>query len=60
MYSLSVIYYMQEIIMGDTQTQATYPKGLDFEQVWTALMETREYINEHIKRMEKFFECIKK
>jgi len=38
---------MQEIIMGDVmQTQATYPKGLDFEQVWAALMENREQIRE--------------
>jgi hypothetical protein len=28
--------------MGDVQTQIEYPKGLDFEQVWAALMENRE------------------
>jgi len=26
--------------MGDVQIQSTYPKGLDFEQVWAAIMET--------------------
>jgi hypothetical protein len=26
--------------MGDVQTQIDYPRGLDFEQVWAALMET--------------------
>jgi hypothetical protein len=26
-------------------TQPTYPKGLDFEQVWAALMENREQLN---------------
>ncbi|MCL2764464.1 MAG: DUF4407 domain-containing protein [Treponema sp.] len=28
--------------MGNAQTQLTYPRGLDFEQVWAALMENRE------------------
>ena len=28
--------------MAEVQTQQTYPKGLDFEQVWAALMENRE------------------
>jgi len=35
------------------QTQATYPKGLDFEQVWAALMETREYINETARQQKE-------
>jgi len=32
--------------MGDMQTQIDYPKGLDFEQVWAALMENREQIKD--------------
>ena len=28
--------------MPEAQSQPAYPKGLDFEQVWAALMETRE------------------
>jgi len=32
--------------MGAVQTQQTYPRGLDFEQVWAALMENREQLKE--------------
>jgi len=32
--------------MAEVQTQQTYPKGLDFEQVWAALMEDREHLKE--------------
>jgi hypothetical protein len=32
--------------MGATQTHPTYPRGLDFEQVWAALMENREQLKE--------------
>jgi len=32
--------------MPETQTQIDYPRGLDFEQVWAALMENREQIKE--------------
>ena len=32
--------------MPATQTQPVYPKGLDFEQVWAALMENREQLKE--------------
>jgi hypothetical protein len=32
--------------MGDVQTLPDYPRGLDFEQVWAALMENREQIKE--------------
>jgi len=28
--------------MADTHIHSTYPKGLDFEQVWAALMETKK------------------
>ena len=28
--------------MAETQTLPDYPRGLTFEQVWTALMENRE------------------
>ncbi|MCL2243624.1 MAG: hypothetical protein FWC03_04055 [Treponema sp.] len=39
--------------MGDAQIQPTYPKGLDFEQVWAALMENREQLKETAKRQEE-------
>jgi len=32
--------------METVQTPPTYPKGLDFEQVWAALMENREQLKE--------------
>ena len=32
--------------MADTYIQSTYPKGLDFEQVWAALQETDRVIKE--------------
>jgi len=32
--------------MEATQTQPAYPRGLDFEQVWAALMENREQLKE--------------
>jgi len=32
--------------MEATQTQPVYPRGLDFEQVWAALMENREQLKE--------------
>ena len=32
--------------MGKAQAQPIYPKGLDFEQVWAALMEDRERLKE--------------
>jgi hypothetical protein len=32
--------------MPTTQTQPAYPRGLDFEQVWAALMENREQLKE--------------
>ena len=41
--------------MGNVQTQTEYPKGLDFEQVWAALMETRGLLNDTIKENNKCF-----
>ncbi|MCL2185807.1 MAG: hypothetical protein FWB86_08155, partial [Treponema sp.] len=44
--------------MGDMQTKTDYPRGLDFEQVWAALMETREQQKEtdrQIKEIGKRF-----
>jgi len=32
--------------MGKAQLQPVYPRGLDFEQVWAALMENREQLKE--------------
>jgi len=46
------------LFMGEIQTQVTYPKCLDFEQVWAALMENREQQNEtdrQIKEIGKRF-----
>jgi hypothetical protein len=39
--------------MPATQTQPVYPRGLDFEQVWAALMENREQLKETDRMMEK-------
>ena len=39
--------------MGDMQTQIDYPRGLDFEQVWAALMETRESIKETDRQIKE-------
>ena len=44
--------------MGNTQLQPPYPRGLDFEQVWAALMETRkrqEETDRQIKDINKRF-----
>jgi len=48
--------------MADVQTQINYPRGLDFEQVWAALMENREaqketdrLLKESIKDFNKRF-----
>jgi hypothetical protein len=35
------------------ETQLEYPKGLDFEQVWAALMETREQQKEMTKEIKE-------
>jgi hypothetical protein len=32
--------------MGDVQTQIDYPRGLTFEHVWAALMETKQILKE--------------
>jgi hypothetical protein len=39
--------------MAEVQTQQAYPKGLDFEQVWAALMETREQQKETARQMKE-------
>ena len=39
--------------MGDMQTQIEYPKGLDFEQVWAALMENREQQKETDRQLKE-------
>ena len=38
--------------MGKTQTLPDYPRGLDFEQVWAALMENRELQKETDRQMK--------
>jgi hypothetical protein len=42
--------------MGKTQTQPAYPRGLDFEQVWAALMEDREQMKEYAERQKEYVE----
>jgi hypothetical protein len=39
--------------MGKARAQPVYPKGLDFEQVWAALMETREQQKETDRQMKE-------
>ena len=39
--------------MGNVQTQADYPRGLDFEQVCAALMENRELQKETDRQMKE-------
>jgi len=39
--------------MADAHIQSTYPKGLDFEQVWAALMETRERQEETARQIKE-------
>jgi hypothetical protein len=39
--------------MGEMQVNPIYPKGLDFEQVWAALMETRERQEENARQMKE-------
>ena len=39
--------------MADVQTQIDYPRGLDFEQVWAALMENREAQKETDRLLKK-------
>jgi hypothetical protein len=45
--------------MGATQTQPVYPKGLDFEQVWAALMENRDQLKENAQGMKELKESQK-
>ena len=42
--------------MGEIQTQPAYPKGLDFEQVWAALMEDRIRLRESNERFDREME----
>ena len=39
--------------MENTQIQQAYPKGLDFEQVWAALMENREQFKETDRQIKE-------
>jgi len=39
--------------MEATQTQPTYPRGLDFEQVWAALQETDRILKENALQMKE-------
>ena len=39
--------------MGKTKAQPIYPRGLDFEQVWAALMETREQQKDQQKENDR-------
>ena len=46
--------------MGKTQVQPSYPQGLGFEQVWAALMETRERQEETAREMEETYQQMNK
>ena len=39
--------------MAEVQTLPDYPRGLDFQQVWAALMENREQIRKNAEQQEK-------
>jgi len=41
--------------MADAQTQPTYTKGLDFEQVWAAIMESRFEFDRQMKESKDEF-----
>jgi hypothetical protein len=41
------------MIVGDIQTQADYPRGLTFEDVWAGLKETELLLKETIKENER-------
>ena len=43
--------------MADVQTQIDYPRGLDFEQVWAALMENREQQKETDRLLKQNFKA---
>ena len=45
--------------MPETQTQPIYPKGLDFEQVWAALMENREQLKETDRQLKETDRIVK-
>ena len=45
--------------MGKTQAQPIYPRGLDFEQVWAALMETRERQEENARQLKETDRIVK-
>jgi len=39
--------------MGKAQAQTVYPKGLDFEQVWAAIMETDRQLKENAREVKE-------
>ena len=39
--------------MAEAQTLPDYPRGLDFQQVWAALMENREQLRKNAEQQEK-------
>jgi len=39
--------------MGEAKTQPAYQRGLDFEQVWAALMENREQLKENAREIKE-------
>jgi hypothetical protein len=40
--------------MGKAKAQPIYPKGLDFEQVWAALQETKAIVDKNARQMEEY------
>jgi hypothetical protein len=43
----------EEFSMTEVQTLPDYPRGLDFQQVWAALMENREQIRENAEQQRE-------
>ena len=39
--------------MEEVQTQPVYPKGLDFEQVWAGLQETKQLLRENAEQFDR-------
>ena len=44
---------MEAVLVPSERTQTEYPRGLDFEQVWAALMENREQQKETDRQMKE-------
>jgi len=45
--------------MAEAQTLPDYPRGLDFQQVWAALMENREQLRKNAEQQEETDQIVK-